>query len=77
MSYTVNLIFGADQEKIIDYLLRDEKIIDFIIDINKVPVKEVIRYTIKFTSTEAIYLFGHIQASSAKDAISILSRVDE
>jgi len=45
MSYTVNLIFGADQEKIIDYLLRDEKIIDFIIDINKVPVKEVIRYT--------------------------------
>lgn len=63
--YTLILLFGEDQESLIDGLLATLK--DHVLSIEKDAGRGVINYKIVFSSTYGIYLFGYNQKTAAED----------
>lgn len=73
MIQQLKLIFGADQEKVIDYLLNNEQIKSHVVTFDKENKSDkTICYTIFFYSTEGAYLFGYMQASMGNDFNKII-----
>lgn len=74
----LTLYFGSDQEIMIDAIVVDDKVSNYIINVNKEQLErdneKYIRYTIQFTKPMGLYLFGWLQRDSGSRIFELLSK---